>query len=84
MTQADSIREFVNRVWIEPARKAGKSEVTVRSGDVHSDMGFDSRMPAVCSALDAGKFEDTYRVRKSKRVGPHQSSTVEWTFAILT
>ena len=83
MTQADSIREFVNRIWIEPARKVGRSEVTVRSGDIHTDMGLESRMPAVCSALDAGKFEDSFRVRKSKRVGPKQSSTVEWTFAIL-
>jgi hypothetical protein len=83
MTQADNIREFVNRIWIEPPRKAGRSEVTVRSGDVHTDMCLESRMPAVCSALDAGKFEDTFRVRKSRRAGPKQSSTVEWTIAIL-
>ena len=79
---ADEIRAYVNRAFIEPARNAGRSSVTVVSGEVHKDMGLESRMPAVCSALDAKKFEEEYRVLKSRRDGPKQSSTVSWLFAI--
>lgn len=79
---ADEIRTYVNRVYIEPARKSSKASVEVVSGEVHTDMGLENRMPAVCAALDARKFEEEYRVITSKRVGPKQSSTVRWFFAI--
>jgi hypothetical protein len=81
-TTADEIRSCVNRVFIEPARKTGKTSVQVVSGDVHKDMGLENRMPDVCSALDARKFEEEYRVITSSRVGPRRSSTVCWLFAI--
>ncbi len=79
---ADELRSYVNRVFIEPARKSGKTSVQVVSGDIHKDMELGNRMPAVCSALDAKKFENEYRVLKSRRDGPKQSSTVSWLFAI--
>lgn len=79
---ADEIRSYVNRVFIEPARKSGKTSVQVVSGDVHKDMALENRMPAVCSALDARKFDEEYRVVTSSRVGPRRSSTVRWLFAI--
>lgn len=82
MSQADEIRAVVNRDWIEPARKAGKREATVRSGDVHSQMGLKNLMPAVCGAVDAKKFADTYGVKLISRTGPPQGATVEWVFAI--
>lgn len=47
----DKIRKFVCENFIEPARKRGEKEITIRAGDVHSRMGLSSRMPAVCSAL---------------------------------
>ncbi len=73
---ADELRSYVNRVFIEPARKAGRSSVAVVSGEVHKDIGLENRMPNVCSALDATKFEEEYRVITSSRVGPRRSSTV--------
>ena len=47
----DKIRKFVCENFIEPARKRGEKEITIRAGDVHSRMRLSSRMPAVCSAL---------------------------------
>ncbi len=79
---ADELRSYVNRVFIEPARKAGRSSVAVVSGEVHKDIGLENRMPAVCSALDAKKFEKEYRLLKSRRDGPKQSPTVSWLIAI--
>jgi len=82
MSQADKIRTYVNKTFIEPAKKAGRTAVEVVSGDVHKDMRFDNRMPDVCSALDAKKFQDDYGVVLSKRAGPHRGSTVTWTFSL--
>ncbi|MBI4191529.1 MAG: hypothetical protein HY525_13450 [Betaproteobacteria bacterium] len=79
---ADRIRRYVNDAFIEPARKAGRTQVTVTSGDVHKDLRLESRMPAVCAALDAAKFQEQYRVVLRRRSGPKQSSTVTWLFSI--
>lgn len=83
MNQADHIRDHINRVYIEPARKQGARKFTIRSGDVHSEMGLENRMPAVCSVLDGVKFQQLYRVRQIDRKGPPQGSTANWTFEIL-
>ena len=77
------IREHVNREHIVPARARNASTVTLRSGDIHHEMGLENRMPAVCSAIDARKFEEQYRVQRSRREGPKQSSTVVWQFGVL-
>ena len=63
LSLADRIRQHVLEEIIEPARKAGRSTVTVRSGDVHSELGLKSRMPAVCSALDAQVFCEENHLR---------------------
>jgi hypothetical protein len=82
MKLADQIRQYVIEELIDPARQAGKGELTVRSGDVHKAMGLDNRMPAVCGALDAVKFYDEAGVRLVTRSGPYQSSTVEWVLGL--
>ena len=51
MTLADQIREFVERRYVVPARKAGRPTLTVTVGDVHREMHLQSRAPAVCGAL---------------------------------
>jgi 5-methylcytosine-specific restriction protein B len=79
---ANKIRKHVNDAFIEPARRAGRTEVSVNAGDVHKDLRLDNRMPAVCAALDATKFQDTYRVVLSRRSGPKQGSTATWLFSI--
>ena len=82
MSQADKIRAYANEAFVEPARKAGRTEVVVEAGDVHKDLRLESRMPAVCSALDAKKFQDDYGVILIRRSGPSQGSTVTWTLGI--
>ncbi len=83
MSLAEKIRGYVNEAFVAPARKAGLTHVSIVSGDVHKDMRLDNRMPAVCAALDATKFQDQYRVVLSRRTGPKQSSTVTWYFSIM-
>lgn len=79
---ADKIREHVNNAFIEPARNAGMTHVTVNAGDAHRDLQLENRMPAVCGAIDAAKFQDLYGVILSKRSGPKQGSTATWVFSI--
>lgn len=81
-TLADRIRAHVNTAFIEPARKAGRTEARVTAGDVHKDLRLESRMPSVCQALDAQKFQDQYGVVLSTRSGPEKGSTVTWVFSL--
>jgi hypothetical protein len=79
---ADEIRRYVIAEIIEPERRAGHHTARVRAGDVHDAMGLRNRFPAVCSALDAGKFLDLAGVTLVDRSGPQQGSTVEWVFRL--
>jgi hypothetical protein len=79
---ANRIRAYVNKAFIEPARRAGMTETTVVAGDVHKDLKLENRMPAVCAALDAGIFQEEYRVVVSERRGPKQGSTAAWRLSI--
>ena len=82
MAQADLIREFVNSRYIEPARAARTTRVTVRAGDVHREMQLKDRMPAVASALGAKAFETTYGVKCVERTGPHNGANLTFTFEV--
>ena len=81
-SKANEIRHHVNEAFIKPARAAGLRTVSVRAGDVHKDLRLESRMPAVCSAIDAAKFQEKYGVTVNRRVGPSQGSTVTWILAL--
>lgn len=81
MSQADRIRDFVQKHYIERARSAGKKQVTVRAGDVHKEMGLAQAMPSVCGALGSHKFADGAGVRLIGREGPANGANVYLTFA---
>ena len=82
MKQADKIREFVFREYIEPARRRGDTTVTVRAGDVHTKMGLSEGIPAVCSAMGTNKFQYTYGARLVQREGPTNGCNVFFTFDV--
>jgi hypothetical protein len=50
-TTTDDIRNYIFLNLIRPAIDQGLQEITIRAGDVHSDLHLVSRMPMVCSAL---------------------------------
>jgi len=84
MTQslADQIREYARLRYIQPARTRGDAQVTVRAGDVHRDMGLQSRMPAVCGALGSMKFTDECQVEIADRQGPQQGANVYFVYRL--
>ena len=70
MSQADQIREVALTTYVEPARKAGRQEVTIIAGDLHTAMVLSNRMPAVCSALRSEKFARLAGVTQIEITGP--------------
>lgn len=83
MRLADRIRQYALEKYVEPARHNGRSDVTIRAGDVHSDMKLTSRMPAVCGALSADKFLVLARLELLKRTGPGQGANAVFHYRVL-
>lgn len=82
MSQANRIRQFALDHYIVPARAAGLAEVTIRAGDVHKDMRLINAMPAVCSALGSGKFDEFAGVKRTALTGPANGANVYLTFSL--
>ncbi len=80
MTHADRIRQFVIDNYVDPARSAGRTECTVRAGDVHRSMNLRDRMPAVCSAIGGVKFLHMATVSLRDRTGPTNGANVYFCF----
>ncbi len=80
---AGEIRRHVITKHFEPARAAGAKELALRAGDIHKELSYKGRMPAVCSVLGSKRLETEARVRRTNTSGPHQSSTTRFTYAIL-
>ena len=83
MSQAESIRRYVLVHHVEPARAEGIVELTIRAGDVCRGMGLHDRTPNVCSVLGSRKFLDMARLRLLHRVGPQQSTTTTFHYALV-
>ena len=80
---ADAIREFARRKYVDPAREVGTERVIIRAGDVHKDMHLVHAMPAVCGAIGTQKFQKESRVKLVNRDGPTNGANVHFTFEIL-
>jgi hypothetical protein len=83
MKQADRIRLFVKEEYVQPARVSGVTEIVVRAGDVHKEMGLANALPAVCAAVGSSKFETFAGVRAVAKDGPANGSNVFFRFEIL-
>ena len=82
MTPADQIRQFALLNYITPARSRGETVVSIRVGDVHSQMGLSNRLPAVCSALGANKFESMCGIERISVEGPYHGANTVFTFKL--
>lgn len=80
MNQADRIRQTALEIYIHPARAAGRSDVIIRAGDLHSEMKLSNAMPAVCSAIGSRKFEALAGIRRLEITGPANGANVYFRF----
>lgn len=79
MSLADRIRQFAYERYVRAAMDNNKV-IHIRAGDVHSDMGLESRMPSICHALDAETFQKQYGLELVTRKGPKAGSNVFYEF----
>jgi len=82
MSHSDDVRRYCKENLIDPARNRGEKEISIRAGDIHKVMGFQSRMPLVCAALGAKKFEEIAGVERVSLTGPSNGSNAFFTFKI--
>ena len=82
MSYADEVREYCKDNIIVPARTRGEKQIAIRAGDIHTVMGYKSRMPLVCAALGANKFEKSAGVERISITGPTNGANAIFTFRI--
>jgi hypothetical protein len=79
---ADRIREYAYAYCVKPAREAGKYEIKIRVGDIHSGMGLIGRMPSVYGALATQIFEQEHNIKRLDIAGPGLGEDTTFIFAI--
>ncbi len=82
MSYADDVRQYCTSNIVAPARRRGEKQVSIRAGDVHSAMRYANRMPLVCAALGATKFETLAAVERLSLTGPTNGANAIFTFLI--
>lgn len=76
MSQADRIRSFIIRTFVEPARREGGAFLSVRAGDVHRMMGLSNMPRAVCSVLRGTKLRQEANLHLNRQEGPTDGMNV--------
>ncbi|SNX73185.1 5-methylcytosine-specific restriction protein B [Cereibacter ovatus] len=82
MRGAERARLVALNYFIEPAREAGLSAVTIRAGDLHDMSGLVKNWANVCQALEGELFQKLASVLAPTRSGPERSTTTEYTFVL--
>lgn len=82
MRGADRARLVALNYFIEPAREAGQSSVTIRAGDLHDLCGLEKNWANVCQALEGEKFQSLAQVAAPRIEGPARSTTTVFTFEL--
>lgn len=71
LSQADQVRDFVIERYIRPAIERREPSVTVRAGDVASEMNLPNRQPSICSAMTGKKIEQLSGALVGSITGPN-------------
>ncbi len=81
-TEADRIRRHATETIVDPARRQGRTTITIRAGDVAGSMNLQHNTPNVVNALRGKKFEELAGVTVTGRTGPEQGPNTEFAYAI--
>jgi hypothetical protein len=79
---SDRVRDHIKRNYIDPAKKEGKKNLTIRAGDIHKELGFSRRIPVVCSALRSRKLSKICGIELTYIGGPNNSTTTTFTYQL--
>jgi hypothetical protein len=81
-SQADEIRAFVQRYYIEPARRKGQKRITINAGEVDRKMRL-RRVPNVNNVLGGRKLQMECNIKLIETGGTLGSTTATYTYEIL-
>jgi hypothetical protein len=86
MTQSDQVIQYVQRSYIEPAKRRGDSAVSIKAGDVHKALRWNNRVPSVCQALSSKRFLEQNHLTLIEKQGPPSglSTTTVFTYRLQT
>lgn len=84
MTQSDQVIRYVQHFYIEPARKRGNAELSIKAGDVHKALRWSNRVPSVCQALASKRFLEQNQLTLIEKQGPPSglSTTTVFTYRL--
>ena len=81
-SSADRIRRFILSRYVVPARSRGEKTVTVRAGDVHSQVSLRGQHANVCQAMRGDKFLSLANVRLRSSKGPLAGGNTYFTYQL--
>jgi hypothetical protein len=85
MTLSEIVLHHVQEKYVEPARERCAAEIAVTAGQIHRDLKWTSRVPAVCAALNSRKLQKAAGLELIEKSGPPsgQSTTVVFRYRVL-
>ena len=81
-TTADRIRLYAIENYINPARKRNEKAVSIRSGDIHSEMKLHGNHANVCQALRGEAFQSLADVKLLSESGPRMGGNTYFRYKI--
>ena len=81
-SDADRIRQYALKHFVQPARDQRESSVTIRAGDLHNALGLSNAHANVCQALRGRLFRNLAGVGQTTVTGPENSSTTTFIFTL--
>ena len=82
MKPSDEILQHIVTRHLVPARQIHQKRLALRAGDVHKQLGYCQRMPAVCSVLGSDQLQRMTGIRLIDRQGPQNGSSVQFTYEL--
>ncbi len=82
MKLSDEILQHLVIRHLVPAWQVHQKRLTLRVGDVHKELGYRQRMPAVCSVLGSDWLQRMTGIRLIERQGPQNGSSAQFTFEL--
>jgi len=77
---SESVRKYVRREYVEPARRRGDVRIRIVAGEVHKALNLANRVPSVCDALASRKFLEENGLAVESREGPPSGRSTTVTF----
>jgi hypothetical protein len=70
LSLANRIRQHCIATYVGQAKAAGHTDFLIRAGDVHTALGLNGYLPAVCEAIGTDVFEKQAGIRRIAFDGP--------------